>query len=189
MIYVYLFALVVGGIVVGASMLLGGHDGEVHAGGDGAEPVGQDGPDAGAESVFFAMLSVRFWTFFLAFFGLTGFLFEGLGLVPWSWLTTAIAVTVGVLAGTSASWIVRRLQRDTSNSAASSADYVGKMARVLVGFGSGEVGKVRLEVKGSTIDLLAMPIDGRRFAAKDEVLIVEMDGVHAKVAAVDATPT
>jgi membrane protein implicated in regulation of membrane protease activity len=178
----------VGGVVVGASILLGGHGGEVHAGGDGAEPVGHDGPGSGPETFFFALLSVRFWTFFLAFFGLTGFLFEGLGLVPWSWLTGVIAAIVGVIAGSSASWIVRRLQRDTSNSAVSSTDYVGKMARVLVGFGQGEVGKVRLEVKGSTIDLLAMPIDGKRFAAKDEVLIVEMDGVHAKVAAVDATP-
>jgi membrane protein implicated in regulation of membrane protease activity len=185
MIYLYLFALVVGGMLLGASMLLGGHaDGEVHAGGGGAEPVGHDGPHAGPESFFYAVLSLRFWTFFLAFFGLTGFLFEGLGLVPWSWLSATIAVVMGLAAGTGAMWIIRKVQKDTTNSAVSSTDYIGKMARVMVGFGKGEVGKVRLELKGSTIDLLAMPIDDRTFSIKDEVLIVEMDGMHAKVAAI-----
>jgi membrane protein implicated in regulation of membrane protease activity len=184
MIYLYLFALVVGGVLLGASMLLGGHaDGEVHAGGGGAEPVGHDGPH-GPESFFYTVLSLRFWTFFLAFFGLTGFLFEGLGLVPWTWLSAAIALVMGLAAGAGAMWIIRKVQRDTTNSAVSSSDYIGKTARVLVGFGKGEVGKVRLEVKGSTIDLLAMPIDDKSFAIKDEVLVVEMDGVHAKVAAV-----
>ncbi len=186
MIYLYLFALVVGGAVLGASMLLGGHtdaDGEMYTGGDGAEPVGHDGPHAGPEAFFYTVLSLRFWTFFLAFFGLTGFLFEGLGLVPWSWLSATIATGMGLAAGAGAMFIIRRVQQGTTNSAVSSSDYIGKMARVLVGFGKGEVGKVRLELKGSSIDLLAMPIDDKSFAIKDEVLIVEMDGMHAKVAA------
>ena len=185
MIYLYLFALVVGGVLLGASMLLGGHaDGEVHAGGGGAEPVGHDGPHAGPETFFYAMLSLRFWTFFLAFFGLTGFLFEGFGLVPWTWLSAVIALVMGIAAGSAAMLIIRKVQQGTTNSAISSADYVGKTARVMVGFGKGEVGKVRLELKGTTIDVLAMPIDDRSFAIKDEVLIVEMDGIHAKVAAI-----
>jgi hypothetical protein len=41
---------------------------------------------------------------------------------------------------------------------------------------------VRVEVKGSSIDLLAMPEDDRTYEPNDEVIVVEMSGLHAKVA-------
>ena len=49
-------------------------------------------------------------------------------------------------------------------------------------FGVGGVGKVRVEVKGSSIDLLAMPEDERDYSVNDEIIVVEMSGLHAKVA-------
>jgi membrane protein implicated in regulation of membrane protease activity len=71
---------------------------------------------------------------------------------------------------------------ESSNSAVSSADYVGKTGRLLVGFGPGATGKIRLEVKGSTIDLLCTSMDDGTYESRDEVIVVEMDGARARVA-------
>jgi membrane protein implicated in regulation of membrane protease activity len=182
-VYLYLFALVVGGILLGSSILLGGHT-DGHAGLDhGSQPMPEGhGDQAGAESFLASILSVRFWTFFAAFFGLTGIVFEMFGLVPWEWLTAVIATSLGAVAGTSAVLVMKKLANDQTNSAVSSADYVGKTGRVMVGFGPGQVGKVRLELKGSTIDVLAAPVEDGTLTTKDEVIVVEMDGTRAKVA-------
>lgn len=178
MIYLYLFALVLGGVLLGASMLLGGH-GDTHA--IEAHP---DGPDAnaGVESFLVAFLSMRFWTFFLAFFGLTGVVLDGFGLVSSAWISAVLSVTMGLFSGGAAAWVMRRVRGDESNSAATSKDFVGKTGRVLVGFGPEQTGKVRLEVRGSTIDLLAVSIEDATFETKEEVIVIEMDGTRVKVA-------
>lgn len=182
MIYLYLFALVLGGVLLGASMLLGGHgDGhaiETHA------TTHADGPDAsaGVESFLVAFLSMRFWTFFLAFFGLTGVVLDGFGLVTSVWLAAVLSTSMGLFAGGAAAFIMRKVKGDESNSAATAKDYVGKTGRVLVGFGPGQSGKVRMEIRGSTIDVLAVPIEGESFEPKDEVIVIEMDATRAKVA-------
>lgn len=183
MIYVYIFALIVGGLLLGASLILGAHadhDASPDAHG-GAEPAASGDPQ-GIESFLVWIVSVRFWTFFAAFFGLTGLLLDGFGLVGSSWLAGGLAVGMGAFAGFFASWLVRVMTAESSNSAVMASDYVGKSGRLLVGFGPGSVGKVRIEVKGSTIDLLCVAMDEHTYEAKDEVLIVEMDGTRARVA-------
>lgn len=188
MIYLYLFSLVLGGVLLGASMLLGGHgDGhaEVHVGhvdagnADGHDSVG------GFEGFLVAFLSMRFWTFFLAFFGLTGVVLDGLGLVSSTVVSAVLSVGMGLVTGLGAVLLMRRLRADDSNSAASAKDYVGKSGRVLVGFGPGQTGKVRLEVRGSSIDLMAAPIGTETFTTKEEVIVVEMDGMRVRVARMD----
>lgn len=183
MIYLYLFALVLGGVLLGASLILGGHGapGEGDASADGA--AHPDAPDeAGVESLLVAFLSLRFWTFFLAFFGLTGVVLDGLGLVASSLLAAVLSAAMGVATGAAAVWVMRRVRGDETNSAAIAKDYVGRTGRVLVGLGPGKVGKVRLEVRGASVDLLCVPIDGQTVEPKEEVIVVEMDGTHAKVA-------
>ncbi|UJR85869.1 NfeD family protein [Sandaracinus amylolyticus] len=185
MIYVYVFALVLGGVLLGASMLLGGGDGHADGGSHGTEGAASaDGHDApgGFETFLVAFLSLRFWTFFLAFFGLTGVVLDGLGLVPSTIVAAILSLAMGFGAGGGAVWLMRRVRADDSNSAATSQDYVGKTARVLVAFGPGRTGKVRVEVRGSTVDLLAVPIDGASFVLDEEVIVVEMEGTRAKVA-------
>ena len=41
---------------------------------------------------------------------------------------------------------------------------------------------VRLEVRGSTIDLLAVALEDASFEPKEEVIVIEMDGTRVKVA-------
>jgi membrane protein implicated in regulation of membrane protease activity len=179
-------------VLLGASMLLGGGDGHGDAHGDAGTDAGHgtdgaasaDGHDApgGFESFLVAFLSMRFWTFFLAFFGLTGVVLDGLGLVPSSTVAGVLALGMGLFAGRGAVWFMARVRADDSNSAASAKDYVGKTGRVLVAFGPGQTGKVRVEVRGSTMDLLATPIDDATFALREEVIVVEVEGTGAKVA-------
>lgn len=204
MIYLYLFALVLGGVLLGTSILLGGHtegaDGD--AGGGGGEDLGEadasaaggadasvshadagsGDPNAGVESLLVAFLSFRFWTFFLTFFGLTGLVLDGFGLVGSEIVAGVLAIGMGLGCGAGAVAIMRRVRGDESNSAARTTDFVGKSGRVLVGFGPGNTGKVRLEVRGTSVDVLASPIDGSTFEAKEEVIVVEMDGTRARVA-------
>jgi membrane protein implicated in regulation of membrane protease activity len=188
-IYLYLFALVLGGVLLGASMLLGGGHGDAHADADGdagghegmASADGHDAP-GGFESFMVAFLSMRFWTFFLAFFGLTGVVLDGFGLVSSTIVAAILSVGMGLFTGGGAVWLMRRVRADDSNSAVTSKDYVGKTGRVLVAFGPGQTGKVRMDVRGSTIDLLAVPIDEATFTLKEEVIVIEMEGTRAKVA-------
>ena len=177
MIYLYLFSLVLGGHGDAHHEVHVGHVGAGNA--DGHDTVG------GFEGFLVAFLSMRFWTFFLAFFGLTGVVLDGLGLVGSSAVSGVLSVGMGLGAGLGAVWLMRRIRADDSNSAAMSKDYVGKSGRVLVGFGPGQTGKVRVEVRGSSIDLLAAPIGGETFATKEEIIVVEMDGNRAKVARMD----
>lgn len=182
MIYVYIFALIVGGLLLGASLILGGH--ADHAAGDahaGAEPAAAGDPQ-GIESLMLWMLSARFWTFFAAFFGITGVILDGFGVVESPIVAAVLAVGMGLFAGIFASWLVKLMTAESSNSAVSSADYIGKTGRLLVGFGPGAAGKVRLEIKGSTIDLLCVAMDENTYETRDEVIVVEMDGTRAKIA-------
>ncbi len=194
LIYLYLFTLIIGAVLLGASILLGGKDIEAggHADADagaGAEggldkdvEVGGHGDFSG---VLLTVLSLRFWTFFFAFFGLTGLTLDLLGLVGHPWLTLALALAMGAITGAGATTIFRKLRADTSGQATSSSDYIGKTARVVVPFDGKGVGKVRVDIKGNQIDLLASGIEDEGYAGKEEVLIVEMDGSRARVARVD----
>ena len=181
--YGYVFALIAGGILLGASIVLGGtHEADADMGAHGAGHAGAEDHAPGAFGGALAMLvSLRFWTFFLAFFGLTGMVFTIFDLAPW--IVTAVAAAVmGLAAGVGASLIVKQLSGRESNSASSSADYVGKTALVLVPIAKGQLGKIRLTLKGSTVDVLAASDEEPGFATKDEVLIVEMDGTTARIA-------
>lgn len=198
--YLYIAALVLGGVLLGASLLLGGHDAD---GPDGGGPDA-DGPDLDADvdadveleadadgldkdldvgaasDVFWILRSFRFWMFFLAFFGLTGVTLDGLGLVDTPWITAVLSVAMGAIAGGGAATAFRMLAGDETAEAAGASDYVGKSAKVLVAPKRGSVGKVRVEVKGQLVDLLATTED--EIGADDEVLVIEMDGTRARIA-------
>ncbi len=200
LLYLYLFSLIVGAVLLGGSILLGGKgadaDGDVDldAGGDldadadldgGVDKdvsVGGHGDFSGFLTTF---LSLRFWTFFLAFFGLTGLVLDLFALVGSPWITLALALAMGLGTGAGAMAALRKLAGETSGKAVESGDYIGKTARVVVPFGAAGVGKVRVEIKGNSVDLLASGVEEDAFEGRDEVLIVEMEGARARVARVD----
>lgn len=189
LVYVYLFSFALGGILLLASILIGDKD-TGHAGGDtdadtGADnhALSHDGDSHGSlAGVFTAFLSMRFWMFFLAFFGLTGLVLDGLDLVASSGLALALAVTMGLVTGQATVAVFRQLSNSETSTAAGAHDYVGKSGRVLVGFGPGELGKLRLTLKGTTVDVLATSDEERRYAIGDSALVIQMNETTAVVA-------
>lgn len=197
LIYIYLATLIFGGVLLGTSILLGGHgdvdadmdidadldvdlDAEMDLDADTGFDKDFDIGDAG-DAFFWPLKSVRFWTFFSAFFGLTGLTLEGLGLM--STVPAFIAASaMGITLGWSASSIIRRLARDDSGRGAEAKDYVGKTARVVVPVKPGGVGKVRVEIRGQNVELLAVTDEEVPLTAEDDVLVLELDGTRARVA-------
>ena len=179
MIYLYVFALILGGILLGASLLLGGHSD--HTADDPDMPAGHGDPQ-GIESLMLSLLSVRFWTFFLPFFGLAGLLLLGFGLVESGVVVAILSSLLGLFAGVFATWLVRVMRAESSDSAAKAGDLVGKTGRLLVGFEKGGIGKMRLDVKGATLDLTCVSMDNEAIDVRDEVIVVEVEANRVKVA-------
>lgn len=175
----YVFGLVLGGILLVASMI----------GGDGAtDPAGEleggagDGLGHGdLAGIATTLLSLRFWTFASAFFGLSGLVLDGLGIVESDWLAMVLSIATGLGIGYVASAIWRIAVRDEVGLAASSSDYIGKLGRVLLPIQRGQVGKLRLELRGTSVDVLARTDDEEPIRAGDEVKILAMDGSTALV--------
>ena len=162
--YAYLFATILGGVLLGASVL-----GADHHDGD----AGHDGD--GAASLF----SLRTWTYFLTFGGGTGLLLgwlTGAGVV----LTAALAAGVGVASAATARLTIRHMLRSGEGGTVQQHELVGRSAQVLDPADKGKTGTVRLLVLNSTVDLMAVCEDGD-LGPQDEVLIVDMKDGRALV--------
>ena len=170
MLYAYLFATVVGGVLLGVSVLGADHHGDAGDGGDAAH----DGEAASA------LFSLRTWTYFLAFGGATGLLLTtltGAGLV----LTALLAASVGVTSSLTARVVIRHMLSSGGGGTVQQHELVGRSASVLVPADRGKTGTVRLQVKNSTVDLMAV-CDEADLGPGDEVLIVDMKDGRALVA-------
>lgn len=188
----YLFALVLGGVLLGSSIVMGGQaEGDAGDAGDAASPhvdahVGDlvhvaKEPLARrrVRPLLGAALSMRFWTFFSAFFGLTGVVLEGLGLVT-AITALVVALGMGLTCGLGATSLFRHLSANTTGVAARSRDYIGRGGRVLVTIRPGGLGKIRLEIHGTTVDVLATT-DGAPIEAGEGAMIIEMRDTTAIV--------
>lgn len=182
----YLAALILGLGTVMVQLLMGG-DGDADAGGGDASAdvdhdLGTDHADAHADAAsgFLPIfLSLRFWIFGALAFGMVGSLLHFLGLA--SALVTLIAAGVmGVGSGMLASWIFRVLNRQHVSSGASESDAVGHVGKVLLRVPTQGHGKVRIQLKGQTLDLLATT-DEIELLEGEQVLIEEMRDGRARV--------
>lgn len=153
---------------------LGGHgDLDVHHGGDHASG---HHAEFGAIAVF---LSLRFWTFGLMAFGFVGTLLHYLELAaPPISLVTALGV--GFVSGLLASVAMRAIARSQTSSGGEVDDAVGMIGRVLVAVERGKRGKVRIEVRGRHIDLIATT-DDEKLEGGESILVEEMRGTTAHV--------
>ena len=196
-IYAYVFALVLGSILLGSSFLLGGDhdadadfdadvdadmdfdaDGDVDLDGDADHDTHGD-----VAGIFGVLGSVRFWTFFSAFFGLTGLVLDGLDLAA-PVVALVLAIGVGFVTGWTAVTLIRRLSANDTGVAAGVSDYVGKTGELLLKTGPGRLGKIRIELKGTTVDVLAQSEED--LAKGDQALIVEMHDNKAVVVKLDS---
>jgi membrane protein implicated in regulation of membrane protease activity len=175
--YVYVFAAIVGSVMLVAS-LLGGHHGIDHdmsgAGGHG------DGDGDDADSFALRIFSVRVFTYLLAFGGITGALLRAVAHVTEP-VAALVSLAVGAAAGVMAQSLFQRALRSGARGTVTRVDLVGRAGDVIVPFGRGQTGKVRVHVKGGDVDLLAVTEDEAAMDARDEVLVVEIRDGNALV--------
>lgn len=180
MLSVYLGCLAFGGIFIGASMF-GGHDHHGDAGGhDGGH--GDDGDHHGHHGPWLPLLSVRFWTFSLAFFGLTGAVLTAAGALTTA-LIPAVAGVLGLGSGYGASRVLGALANRPVGLLAASP--VGKEGRVLLPIAVGQRGKIRVTSGGNSSDFVAETDANQTLPVGAAALIVAMRG---NVAVVERSP-
>lgn len=161
MIWVYIAALVIG---VGTLLVqaLMGHD-----------------ADAGDPDIDALFLSPRFWTFLALAFGISGLLMTmfKLSSVP---IVFGIAGASGVASGAFAAYVLRTLKQGQVSSGSSEHEAIGRVGEMLVQCEKGRVGKVRVALRGQTIDLLAMAGDDT-VALGARVIVEDIEGGIARV--------
>jgi hypothetical protein len=193
-IYAYVFALVLGSILLGASFLMGGdHEADAHGDADGHVEASHD-LDGHADGeheahgdlggLFGVLASMRFWTFFAAFFGLTGVVLDGFNLAE-ELVALGLSIGVGFVTGFVAVTVIRRLAATDTGVAAGVGDYIGKTGELLIGVGPQRIGKIRIELKGTTVDVLVLT-DDDAIAKGEQALILEMRGDKAVVVRLDS---
>ncbi len=171
-----MFALFVGLMVVGIGLLLlqslGGHD--VDSDADGI----LDDVETGHEAPWLLLANIRFWAFACAASGTIGTL--GLWLTDTSPAVVAVvAALCGLGLGFLVTYFLHHLQRDSSASMASMDTSRGRVGRVVLAIGEGGRGKVRIEIKGAMVDLVAR--SDAPLEAGTEVVVMEIDGTEALV--------
>lgn len=183
----YLAALIVGFGTIALQLVMGGdHDAEAGGGGDADADAGADhgdgdhGDHAHGEVGFLPIfLSLRFWTFTLLAFGLFGSLVHYLDLAN-ALVTLVIAAGLGLGSGLLASLTFRALAKSEASSGATDRDAVGQVGKVMIPLGKGARGKIRIELKGQTVDYVATT-DEEELEAGQLVMIEEMRETTAHV--------
>ena len=188
---IYLISLIVGGFFVILSMFGGDSDTEVDIGGDvdmdvdvqidADMHVDSGGFDHGGVG-FIDLLSVRTLFFFLAFFGLSGTLFNLMGTVEP--IAAILSTITGAAIGLGANYLIKTVGYKSVSSAATTKELQGATGEVLLPFETGEKGKIWVRAKGQRLQLIARSIEGgpqETFNKGEEIVIVRMDGSVAEV--------
>jgi membrane protein implicated in regulation of membrane protease activity len=88
---------------------------------------------------------------------------------------TGISIAVGVLIGILIVWLIYvGRQKKIVDSLMRPEDLIGLCGTVELPFDADSKGKVRVEVKGSMVDLVALTDDQQGFLLGDRVLIIQM---------------
>ncbi|NJK41066.1 MAG: NfeD-like protein [Acaryochloridaceae cyanobacterium SU_2_1] len=116
--------------------------------------------------------SLKFWTFGSCFFGLTGLLLSRLSAPFSAPIIFAIALGVGLICGTAMSSVLLYLRGQQADSLVSQEDLMGLMATVEIPFDASSRGKVRLQVKGNILDMVALTDDLKTFEPGEQVFVV-----------------
>ncbi len=120
------------------------------------------------------ILSMRFWTFGLATFGLSGTLLSFLSLPTGVAFTMALGV--GVAIGWATAALFRRLKNETVTSPTTLASYRGEEARVLLRIRTGSVGKIVIQGPDGRVEMMATS-DTEIDRDSKVVIVAVVDGI------------
>jgi membrane protein implicated in regulation of membrane protease activity len=146
-------------------------DADVDADVDGHAEVDAAGAGGLAE-VWLPFISLRFWVFFLAFFGITGTVLS-LFALSGKWTTLAASLVMGCVVGFTAAFVIQRLKKQVLGVVADERSYKGTEGTVLLPISAGSDGKVRLTIQGQTVDLPARTDAKEQLSVGSSVLVID----------------
>ncbi len=135
-----------------------------------------DGADLQSWLPFF---SLRFWIYFSATFGLSGAVITTLELTS-ALLTAGLSAGAGFVAGTGMVATVRALKKGEATSL-QALDFESSEGTVSTPIRPGDLGKIRTQVRGEWVDLLAETSEDETIEPGARVIIVEMKDTKAVV--------
>ncbi len=134
------------------------------------------GASDGSDAIWLPFLSMRFWTFGLASFGLTGVLLSLLSVSELPALAAAVFSGAGI--GWGAAWFFRQIKTDSVSGEIGYERYAGEEARVLLAVRPGSRGKIVVQTLAGRVEMLATTRDENPIARGEKVLIAHVrDGV------------
>jgi membrane protein implicated in regulation of membrane protease activity len=172
----YALALILGGGILLVQLVGGGHHdgpdfgGSDHLGGPDHHPAAGPG-----------VLSTRSLMYGLFAFGLSGAGLHALRAAG-PWAVFALAAATGAAVTLAVGATLRAVADPAASGEAELVEARGRAGRVLVPISRGQRGKVRVQIKGQTVDLLATTTGGD-LPAGTEVLVVDVRGEVAEVVA------
>jgi hypothetical protein len=175
MLSLYLFSLLVGGVLLAAAAF-GSH----HAHDSGDDFDHSHDTDGAAK-----LLSLRTLTYFLFVFGGVG------GGLSWAgvnrWLALPLALALGLTVAAGVAFVFRYLSRTDSGERSGEDSFVGLQGRVVLPIGAGGLGKVMVRRGDRMFELVARPLDASATGTPNwkAVVVVEMNRGTALVAPLD----
>lgn len=189
---IYLSALIFGGSLILFSLIFGGEsdkniemdvdadvDAELDMEAEGGLPLAMHGE---VDSTWLPFLSMRFWTFGLSGFGLTGGLLELLGTAFAVHLSLAILLGVGV--GWATAFAFQKLKTSSVTSITHTETLHSAEAIALLPIEPGKMGKVRVKKGGEIVDLIAQ--SNESIQRGETILIVHIENGIADVCSLKA---
>jgi membrane protein implicated in regulation of membrane protease activity len=152
----------------------GGHDAHIDLSHDAA--VDHHGP---VDNLWLPILSLRFWTYFLITFGLVGLIAGNFTTVQPAVVALA-AAGAGLFTGLAVAYTIRHLA-DEIGSVTGVQDMLGMEGEVLVAVRPDSPGRIRCNIKGDSIDLLALSEGDYILQPGERAVVVAVDGDRARV--------
>lgn len=198
----YLGSLVLGGVLILASIVLGGGDDDFDKdlgidkdfdlNIDGAGEINADidvggGMDADMDAAtgeldgenWLPFLSMRFWTFALACFGMSGTIMDILGTSPV--VSAPIAAITGIALGWGVAYVFHRLKRDSVSSNTSSTSLLNQEGFAILPVSKELKGKIRLSLGTEVMDLVATTNDPMPIERGEKIMVVSVENGTAVI--------
>lgn len=135
-----------------------------------------DAADAGG---FNPLLSLRFWIYALAAFGLTGTVLTLLHVADLVHIPASILTGAGI--GYGVGWTFNRLKRDVVTTETHSRGLKGSEGTAVLAIGPGKTGKIRVRMGEQRVELLATAAEDVSIRRGDRVLVVQVKEGMARV--------
>lgn len=130
-------------------------------------------PGSRKTRLWLPVLSLRFWTWGAAFFGLMGALLSTLTSAS-ALFTGLVSAVTGIGVGSLSAWVVRVL-RNPVGAQVRLADYRGQVGELMLPLRAGGVTRIRLRVHERERTMLAVTSDPVALAAGTRVLVLGID--------------